>query len=381
MEKMKDVIKNILKFILPIRNIIIMESNPDFTDNSKLVFDKLIENKVNDKYKIVWFVNNSKNFKSINIKNVKFIDAFQNKNIFKLLIKIYYQYSAKIIIDSNKYVPKVRNKQIRIYLSHGEPIKNADSYCKEIGELDYILETSDFFTQKDIQQFLKKQDNFVQLGFPRNDELFLNLNIKNLFPECEDKKIIVWLPTYRKHALNDEYKESSLKYGLPCIENEEDFIKINDELKRNNIIMLIKLHPAQDKSVIEECEVSNIKILTDEQLFSNNFNLYKLLAISDALITDYSSVYYDYLLTKKQIGLAISDIKEYEEKVGFAYSYYDTVKGEYMYNTDDMCKFINKLAVNQDDTKEERLRCLNIYHKYKDNKSSERVYEFIKKYL
>ena len=52
-KEMKMLIKKIFT-IFPIRNIILMESNPDYTDNTKMVFDKLIENSVNDKYKIIW---------------------------------------------------------------------------------------------------------------------------------------------------------------------------------------------------------------------------------------------------------------------------------------------------------------------------------------
>lgn len=377
---LKDIMKKLCS-LLPIKNTIIMESNPDFTDNTKILFDKLIKEKVNDIYKIVWLVDESKNFKDVKIKNVIFIDVYKRYNIIKRIKKAYYTYTARIIIDSNKYVPKVRKEQFRLHLCHGTPLKNAGDYCKEIGDVDYILELGKFFRDKDVELFNKSENCFLDIGFPRNDQLFGKYKIEEIFPNYVGKKIIVWLPTYRKHKGHSTFEDSSLKYGLPGISSKEDFVKINDILKENNTVILIKLHPVQDKKAIEDFECSNIKIITDEELIKKNFNLYKLLAISDALITDYSSVYYDYLLTQNPIGLSISDFDEYEKNVGFVYDYYSIVKGEYIYNTDGLCNFIQKLAKNKDDKRQERLNCLKTYHTYCDGKSSERVYEFIKKYL
>lgn len=367
--------------LLPIKNYIIMESNPDYTDNSKVLFDKLIKEKVNDIYKIIWLVDESKKFKDIKIKNVIFVDAYKKYNIIKRIKKTYYTYSAKIIIDCNKFIPKVRKEQFRLHLCHGTPLKKVDEYCREIGDVDYILEIGKFFRDIDSKFFEKSEKCFLDLGFPRNDELFNEKKIEDIFPEYKGKKIIVWLPTYRKHQGHTSYTKSSLKYGLPAINDEDDFKKIDNILKQKNAVILIKLHPVQDRSVIESFKCQNIKIITDEQLIKNEINLYKLLAVSDALITDYSSVYYDYLLTKKPIGLAISDIEEYKENVGFVQDYYELAKGEYIYNSNNMIKFIENVADEKDKCLDDRTKCLKLYHTHCDNKSSERVYEFIKKYL
>lgn len=376
----KSIIKKIF-LIIPVRNIILMESNPDYSDNAKIIFNKLVENKVNEKYKIIWFVKDSKKYKNIKIKNVKFISVYSKYNIIEKIKQIYYIFSAKVILDSNKYIPKVRKKQFRLHLCHGTPLKFVSDYCKEIGDIDYILEISEFFKTKNSELFMKKQEQFLDLGFPRNDELFFKDDIENFFPEYANKNVIVWLPTYRKHENHDEYKESMLKYGLPAINSAEDFEKIDKVLEKNKAVILIKLHPAQDKKVIESFKCNNIRIITDNELSEKGINLYQLLAITNAMITDYSSVYYDYLLTRKPIGLAITDIEEYIKNVGLAYDYYDTIKGEYIYNSEELCKFIENLSKGTDKSLDERLKCLKLYHTYCDDKSAERVYEFIKKYL
>ena len=376
----KKIIKKVFG-ILPIKNIIVMESNPDFTDNTKLVFDKLIEKKVNGKYKIIWFVNDSKKFKDNKIKNVKFISAYSKYNILKILRRLYYNATAKIIIDCNKYIPKIKKEQFRLYLTHGTPLKNTLEYGKGIGDIDYILEISEFFKEKNSEIFRKPKECFLNLGFPRNDELFIQISANEIFPQCNSEKNIVWLPTYRKHKDKVDMEKSNLRYGLPVLNSEEDFAKVDKVLNENNIMLFIKLHPAEDTSFIKSFNCKNIKLINDEDLAKKGFNLYQFLAASDALITDYSAVYYDYLLTKKPIALAISDIEDFKEKHGLFYDYYQTVKGHYVYNAKDLYEFIKNLAQDNDVYFGERQKCLEKYHTFYDDKSSERVYEFIKKYL
>ena len=70
---MKDKIRNLIKKIMSIfkiKNIIIFESNADYSDNSRAFYEYLIEKKYNEKYKIYWFVNNKNNFKNKECKNV-----------------------------------------------------------------------------------------------------------------------------------------------------------------------------------------------------------------------------------------------------------------------------------------------------------------------
>ena len=382
---MKEILKKILTkilILLPIENIIIMESNPDFTDSVKTVFDELIKNKVNEKYKIIWFVSDNKKFKEFKIKNVKFLKVKSSKfNIFIKIRKYINISKAKIIIDSNNFIPKVREEQIRVHISHGTPLKNASNYNEGIGDVDYIVELSDFFKEFNSKSYKVDKSKLLDFGFPRNDVLLKKVDKKKYFPEYDNKKIIVWLPTYRKHTSKNNYGNSSLKYGIPCFNNEDDFKIVDEKLKELNIIILFKLHPAQDRKILESFNTENIKIITDDELLKKKINLYELLAISDAMITDYSSVYYDYLITKKMIGLAISDFNEYEKEVGFVYNFFDVVKGDYIYNKEELIEFIQNISTENDIKKDERLLALKKFHTFEDNKSTERIFNLIKKYL
>ena len=72
----KKLKKIIYKFPIHLNNYIILESNPDLADNTYALYQTLLENKVNEKYKIFWFVDNKNLYKNINIKNVYFINSF-----------------------------------------------------------------------------------------------------------------------------------------------------------------------------------------------------------------------------------------------------------------------------------------------------------------
>ena len=375
--------KSIFRFI-PLRRYILMESNPDFADNTKPLFDIFIEKGVNKKYKIIWFVYNKKEFKNVKIKNVKFVEMY-TETFLKKTRRKYYENTAKIIIDGNKYIKKTRKNQFRFHLGHGMPLKKADKYCKGAGDFNFILQESSYFTDIMCKLYEIDKSKLVNLGYCRNDDLIRYKDkdiIKN--EEWKNKKIIVWLPTYRKHRIKAANIDTGVNflYGIPCLESKEQLRSINKLMKEYNILLLIKLHPAQDKSKLSKLNLSNLRFITDEMLKQSNITLYQLLAKSSALITDYSSVYYDYLLTEKPIGLAINDLENYIKKFGIIYeNYYDAIKGEYIYNYKDLEHFIINIGTDNDEKYEERISAMNKYHNYKDDKSSLRVYEFLRPYL
>lgn len=377
-----DIIKKILynMNLKPfLKNYILMESNPDYSDNTRAVFEELIKQKYNQKCKIIWFVDEKEKYDDIKIKNVKFIK--RNKKMRNFIIFLYYNLFAKYIIDCNKYIRKLNKNQFRIHLTHGAFIKITPGYSQSSGEFDYVIQLSDFFTDSVKKMFKINENKIITTGFPRNDIFFeKEKNTLNVFPEIKRKKDILWLPTYRKHKNDSNQYYKSFKFGVPSIDNDEEIKELNEMLKKDEILLIIKLHPAEDDSKISKLELSNIKLIKDTIFEKKHFCLNDLLTKMDALITDYSSVYYDFLLTGKPIGLAITDIDEYKEKVGLIFENYEkNIQGEHIYNFSDLKKFINNIANENDIKYKERIEKVNLYHKYQDGNSSKRVVEILKK--
>ena len=162
---MKKIIRKLIyNFPIHLKNYIILESNPDLTDNTYSLFKILLKNKVNEKYKLFWFVDDKNMYKNINIKNVYFINAFGEINIFEKIKKIYINIKSKYIIDCNKLVYKKNINQKRLYLSHGMPYKLVSDYCNTIGNVDCFLSLSPFFDNI-ISEFCHvDKDNIIDLG-------------------------------------------------------------------------------------------------------------------------------------------------------------------------------------------------------------------------
>ena len=374
-DKLKRILKDIyyhlpLGFIL--KPIVLFESNPDYCDNPRGVYDRMIELGLNKKLKIVWFVTNRDRFDNVNIENVEFVDWNNIKKV------NYYKKHAKYIIDCNRFIFKKNKAQFRIHLTHGTPIKFAGDYCKGVGRTDYVVQISDYFTEITKELFNVSDEQVISTGFPRND-ILLKKNNCVFFPEIKRKKTICWFPTYRNHK-NHSTGKNIFPYGIPSVNSEKELKELNNYLKKEGILLVIKLHPAEDTSIIKKLDFDYIKLVSDDIFDVDHTTLYHYLSNVDALITDYSSVYYDFLLTKKMIGLAICDIKEYSKVTRLVFDDFEkNVAGEYIYTFKDLLSFIHNVSINNDISYDDRMNKIKKYHKYFDDKSADRVISLMEK--
>ena len=128
--------------------------------------------------------------------------------------------------------------------------------------------------------------------------------------------------------------------------------------------------------------LSNLVLINDAFLAEHHVMNYELMGKADALLTDYSSVYHDYLLLNRPIGLCWDDYEEFARREGFVVDV-DTVlaPGEKIYTTEDLCGFINRLAAGEDRLREVRTEVRNMIHDYQDADSSRRVVDYIESQL
>lgn len=97
----------------------------------------------------------------------------------------------------------------------------------------------------------------------------------------------------------------------------------------------------------------------------------------DAMITDYSAAYHEFLLLDRPIGLSIDDYDIYCEKPGFSLDYFDWIKGFYMKNFDDLFAFIQDTLEGRDVSKSQRESAMLRIHKNRDAKSTVRVVDYL----
>lgn len=364
---MKEIIKKVLGFfmeIIPLKNKIVFESNPDMADNTYAFFRELVAQGYNKKYKCIWLVKDVKiNQNKYKYDNVYF-QEHKPRNIIGLLRRIWLLYTAKYLISSHSYVQRKRKKQVVIALGHGIPIKSVKKYFMVGKDCDFALCPSARLIDSFCKEFKLEKEHLFICGYPRNDMLFVKNEKLDKLINLDGKKVIMWLPTFRKHCDKTRTdSEFDFPLGIPIIYSEEELRYFNEVLIENNVLLLLKPHPAQDTSVIKMQNLSNFIIITDEMFNSVDAQLYEILACTDALITDYSSVYCDYLLLDKPIAITLDDCEEYSEKNGFAYeNIKEILCGNQVYNIAQLRDFVLELSDGIDKHYYDRLKTKQFFN-------------------
>ena len=344
------------------KSILIYCANDELNDNSKALYEYLIEKKYYKKYKIYCSLKNYKNYESPCLKRVIFISPISG--IWQYMLSKYMFYSmGKIPIKPTK-------KQMVINMWHGIPFKTIGKLSNINNGYEffftYVCASSELYRPIMAKAFGCDDSNVCICGEPKTDRLFQAKKIENKY------KLIVWTPTFRQSQYLG-YDDSKMASFLPFIENNS-WYSLNQLLKEKNIKLIAKLHPVQNLNGFKEKIYSNFEIYSDSMFRMHKYNLYELLSQSNALITDYSSVYLEYLLLNRPIGFALGDIEEYQNKRGFVFDKpLEYMPGMKMYNKDDLFAFFDKIAFEIDEYRCERERVNNLVNYYKDGNNCERI--------
>lgn len=375
---MKKVLIQLLR-ILPLRNMIIFESHPDFSDNSFALYEEFLRQKVNERYKIYWM----KTFRDSVVPELpENVEVFENdtRTFAEMIKRAYVLNCSKFIIDCNSFVYKRREKQVRLHLGHGMPVKIDLEYSRKFGDCDKYMVQSEFWKDIYTEQILVPEDKLSCLGYPRNDVLVNKASCKQWKKAVQDySKIVLWMPTYRQHRRHmDKAMECIYPFGMPCIHSEEELEKFHEMLCEKNVLVLFRPHPVQELSVFERSEFSNIKIADDTYLKRYGLKLYELLGNTDGLITDYSSVYFDYLLTNKPVALTIEDKDEYFQYFTPAFpEYKEFIKGYYVEKFEDLVEFVEEMMEGEDSSKTAREKAKKMFHSDTAGKSAVNIYNML----
>ncbi|MBR2871216.1 MAG: CDP-glycerol glycerophosphotransferase family protein [Clostridia bacterium] len=371
MLKIKRILKRFLISLLPIRKIIIMESVPDFSDNTKAVYDEFIRRGVNKKYKIIWMVGQAFN-NNVSEKNVKFLNIQSKRNRLK---ERYYNLVAKCLISCNRFLVSKRKQQFSMFLAHGTTLKSIRNYYNIPATINACLAAGNGVKELDAYEFNYNIEKIVALGFPRNDVLCKEENKSRILFGGVYDKVVAWYPTFRQHKSG--LKTASSK-SLPIIDNIKSAMRLNDVAKQKNILLVLKPHFAQDVSYIKDLNLSNLKLIDDDFFVRNEISSYEFISACAALISDYSSIYFDYILCDKPVAVIWEDIDEYKKNPGLIDNYEYYLKGaEKIYTLSDFCQFLERVSNGEDILSAERKEIRDKTNYSTDGKNSERVVDYI----
>lgn len=375
-------IKFLRLFIWPHNNSIVYHSFPDFSDNSFSFFCYVIN--THKEYKNIWLISNKDK-----LRYKKLIANYTESSNYLIIRKtsflgVYYFCKSKYVFFTHGLFNDIdiSKRQVNINLWHGMPLKN-------IGHLDnnsrvpksnFVIATSKFFQEIMSKAFLIEKENVLITGQPRNDFL---LSKKYSLQDLVNKKstdfdkTILWMPTYRKSIIGDIRKDGESNKMNDFFE-EKNLLKLNEFFLSIKSICFIKLHPMDYLDVNDFITFSNIVFLNNSSFEEKGISLYSVLQKTDLLLTDFSSIYIDYLLLNKPIGFLISDFEQYSNSRGFVFKNpKEFMPGEIITKRDELIPFIEKvLCLKQDDFEEKRLLNKDIFHT-PETKFSENVFNTI----
>jgi len=264
---------------------------------------------------------------------------------------------------------KYSKNQLVMNLWHGTPIKRIGHLSSKSlidkrfegqvwNKFDYISVCSNFESNIMQPSFNIPKDKIAILGSPRND-IFYNQEVK---VETENK--ILYLPTFRD-------LEPTKLFNFP----DFDAKQLQQFLEENNVFITVKMHRNDMENKNNKRIVDSLKNVHLE--LSQNFDLQYSLLSSFALITDYSSVYLDYLLLNKPIIFLPYDLEEYEKLRGFNFDYNENTPGFKAITQKEFIEAIYKYIKNPDLHNDERQKSCNKFHENNDGESAKKTLRFI----
>ncbi|MCJ1762175.1 bifunctional glycosyltransferase family 2 protein/CDP-glycerol:glycerophosphate glycerophosphotransferase [Mammaliicoccus sciuri] len=313
-------------------NTIVFESfgGKNYSDSPKYIYEYMQKNY--PKLNYIWVFNNPD-------KNVIIGNAEKVKKGSK---EYYDAYSKAKFWVSNARLPLYLNKkenQIYIQTWHGTPLKRLANDMKvvrmpgtttakykknfyaETSRWDYLVSPNRYSTNIFKTAFWMDEERTWEIGYPRNDILVNRSNdqeyinqIKKDLNLPEDKKVIMYAPTWR----DDEF----VKKGQYLFDLKINLENLQKELGENYVILL-RMHyliaNALDLNGYEDFAID----------VSNYSDISELYLISDALITDYSSVMFDFGILKRPQYFFAYDIEKYDKGLrGFYMDYMNDLPGE-----------------------------------------------------
>lgn len=315
----------------------------NYTCSPKALYEKMITMDEFQDYTMVWaFVD----------PTVHEVAPFKNLIIVTTKSNDYYKYCsmAKYWIVNSIMTKGVKKKKNQIYVQcwHGTPLKRlrydielngaslntVEEIRKRNDEdainFDYFISPSKYCTEKFTSAFnlknLGKKDIIIEKGYPRNDFLFNKSkkdidDIKKKLHLPKDKKIIFYLPTFRD---NQHTSGVGYTYNLAI-----DFDRLMKRFS-NKYVILFSSHYFVSNSI----DLSKYKDFVFDVAHYDEIN--ELYLVSDIIMTDYSSVFFDFANLKRPMIFYMYDLDEYKNSLRDFYISLDELPGPIAKNQDEL---------------------------------------------
>lgn len=379
--KIYKILFYITGLLLPKNNeMIVFESflGKQYSDNPRALYEYV--KKHYPTYTLYW---------SVDRHSLAKMDGMNIKKIARFSIKwLFIMNRAKYWITNSRlpaWIPKPK-QTIYVQTWHGTPLKklaadmeevhmpgtNTETYKRnflnEVKKWDYLISPNRYST-KIFKRAFQFNKTIIESGYPRNDFLIQAnndetiLKLKNKMAIPLHKKVILYAPTWRD---NEYYDRGRYKFDL-----QMDLEKMYEALSDNYVIVL-RLHYL----ISENLNLSGFDSFIKD--FSQYEDIRDLYLVSDMLMTDYSSVFFDYANLKRPILFYVYDIDTYRDKLrGFYFDFEKEAPGPLVKTTDEIIETIKRIEKNDFQPLVPLDDFYNTFCQLEDGKASERVIEKI----
>ena len=295
--------------------------------NPYALFLYLLEKEEYQDYTHIWVLEDFED----NRKQIEKYEKYPNVRFVKYKSKEYCKELATVkYLVNNVSFPSYflkREGQVLIDTWHGTPLKNMGfdipganisqgNTARNLLSADYIVSSGPYMTKTAYKDSYKMQNLYegtvLEEGFPRNDKLFDSNRAEVIqeLKDCgvdvkEDKKIILYAPTWRGE-----------QYSRPDTDLQDVYKLINvmeNSIDTNEYQIFVKLH-----QIVYHYMKENAMEPGDAQtkFIPATMDTNEILSVTDVLISDYSSIFYDFMLTGKPIlyagmGEKLSDLEQF----------------------------------------------------------------------
>lgn len=315
-QKRRMLLLTILNFLFPKKkNSLFFYDINGISMNEIAMIQYLLQNHLDMKYDIAIITNQPEQVSRI------IPETFVHRNDIKGLLK---QLRAKyIFLEQNSHewsVYRTPSQKI-IQLWHGLPIKKV-GYLHNPSPLyaydrvySHVLAPSEYGWEIMKKCFRYSDYKKIICSPPRCDLLKNTISVEQYQALGLDsnRKLIVWMPTFRNNIT-----ETERQYGceFPLL-TEAEIHRLDNFLEENGMQIVIKPHSLQKQINAFKRTYKHIYVLENFDLFIHGLDPYTLLGTAECLITDYSSVVYDYMLLDRPIIFTIDDLENFKSVRGF----------------------------------------------------------------
>ena len=265
-----------------------------------------------------------------------------------------------VLINDNNYVVSRYKRQgvkvIEVWHATGAIKKFGNAIKRQypINNYDYVIANSDYWVEPYSLAFSVDKNNVLVTGMPRVDHLF-----DETYKEEAQKNFYLKYPKLK----NKKIFRGNIYKGFKAVDfDSKKLMSLLDE----DTVLLYKYHPLMHNIPIEE----------DERILNmSHENTYDLFIVSDALISDFSSIIFDYSILNKPMYFYVPDLKEYMHHLGCFVDYKKEMPGPLCYNEDELGDAIH--SNERYDIKRFKTK----FFKYQDGKNVERVISFIEQLI